>query len=64
MRPSIAPFVHAMVYGNPIIDQIRARGGVDPDQMVAAAAEELHRLYGPDPMRMPIQAIVYSATKA
>jgi ubiquinone/menaquinone biosynthesis C-methylase UbiE len=61
--PAIAPFAHAMVYGNPIIDQIRARGGVDPDEMVAAAAEALHGLYGPDPMRMPIQAIVYTATK-
>jgi SAM-dependent methyltransferase len=45
----IGAFAGALVYGNPLIDMIRTRGGVDPDQVVnalgeALAREKLHRL--------------------
>jgi len=33
--------LRALVYGNPLIDMIRTRGGVDPDQVVNALGEAL-----------------------
>jgi len=61
--PSAARFARGIVYGSPIIDQVRARNGIDPEQIVAALVKEFHREFGPDPGRMPLQAIVFSATK-
>jgi SAM-dependent methyltransferase len=60
--PDIARFARAAVFGNPLIDQIRERGGVDPERIVEALAQEFRREFG-DPGRMSIQAIVFSATK-
>ena len=60
--PNIESFARGLVYGNPLIDQIRERGGVDPDRVVAGVLEALHREFGAD-ARMPLQAIVFSATK-
>jgi hypothetical protein len=53
----------AVVYGNPLIDQVRTRGGVEPELIVDALAQEFRREFGADPGRMPLQAIVLSATK-
>jgi SAM-dependent methyltransferase len=61
--PDIASFARAAVYGNPLIDQIRTRGGVEPELIAAALAAEFRREFGADPGRMPLQAIVFSATK-
>jgi len=61
--PDAAHFARAAVYGNPLIDQIQARGGVDPDRIVDALAREFRRAFGDDPGRMPLQAIVFSAVK-
>jgi ubiquinone/menaquinone biosynthesis C-methylase UbiE len=61
--PDIANFARAAVYGNPLIDQVRARGGADPERIVDALAQEFRREFGDDPGRMPLQAIVFSATK-
>jgi hypothetical protein len=58
-----AGFARAAVYGNPLIDQIRARGGVEPDLIVDALAQEYRREFGAGPGRMSLQAIVFSATK-
>jgi hypothetical protein len=51
-----------LVHGNPLIDQIKARGGVDPDRIVNALAQALRKEFGGDPGRMPLQAIVFSAS--
>ena len=61
--PDAANFARAAVYGNPLIDQVRARGGVDPERIVEALAQEFRREFGDDPGRMPLQAIVFSAAK-
>src|SRR5258708_2930 len=58
MIPDVAAYTRALVYGNPLIDQIRARGGVDPERVVDALAERLPREFGSDPMRIPRQPIV------
>ena len=52
-------FATALVYGNPLIDEIRQRGGVDPDEVVNAMLEELHNIFGPTPLVMPLQATTF-----
>jgi ubiquinone/menaquinone biosynthesis C-methylase UbiE len=61
--PDVAAYTRALVYGNPLIDQIRARGGVDAERVVDAVAERLPREFGTDPMRIPLQAIVFEARR-
>jgi ubiquinone/menaquinone biosynthesis C-methylase UbiE len=58
----VAALARGMVLGNPIIDQIKARGGVDPDAVVSAARERLQREFGDRPMTL--QAIVFDARRA
>lgn len=60
---SLAAFVHGLVYGNPLAEQIRARGSLHPDRVVDALIEALREEVGADPGRMPIQAIVFEASK-
>ena len=61
--PDVAHFARAAVFGNPLIDQIRARGGVDPERVVDALEQEFRREFGGNPGRMPVQAIVFSAAR-
>src|SRR6516164_8255798 len=61
--PDTARFARGLVHGNPLIDQIKARGGVDPDRIVNALAQALRQEFGSDPGRMPLQAIVFSANR-
>ena len=61
--PDVAGFARAAVHGNPLIDQVRTRGGVDPERIVEALTLEFRREFGDGPGRMPIQAIVFSAAK-
>src|SRR5215471_21020449 len=58
----IDAFARAMVYGNPLSDMIRTRGGVDPDQVVNALGEAFAREFG-NPARLPLQAILFEATR-
>jgi hypothetical protein len=60
--PNVESFARGLVYGNPLIDQIGERGGVDPDCVVDGVLEARRREFGAD-TRMPLQAIVFSATK-
>jgi ubiquinone/menaquinone biosynthesis C-methylase UbiE len=62
--PDTARFARALVFGNPVIDQIRARGGVDPERIVAAIERALRQEFGGPPPRMPLQAIVFETRKA
>jgi ubiquinone/menaquinone biosynthesis C-methylase UbiE len=61
--PDAAAFARGLVYGNPLIDQVRARGNVEPKRIVEAILQELRREFGADPGRMPLQAILFSAKK-
>ena len=58
----IGAFARALVYGNPLIDMIRTRGVVDPDQVVNSLGEALAREFG-DPGRLPLRAILFEATR-
>jgi ubiquinone/menaquinone biosynthesis C-methylase UbiE len=57
-------FARGLVFGSPFIDEINARGGVDPEEVVAFLAEALKREYGSSPTRYPMQAILFEARKA
>src|ERR1043166_7059449 len=46
--PNVEMFARGLVYGNPLIDQIRERGGVDPDRVADALTEVLRRELGSD----------------
>jgi SAM-dependent methyltransferase len=61
--PDASVFAHGLIYGNPMIDQVRERGGVEPELIVEALVQALRREFGADPGRMPLQAITFSATK-
>lgn len=55
----VSGFARGIVYGNPLIDEIRQRGGVDPDDVMAAIIAEFRNRFGPAPMIMPLQATVF-----
>ena len=61
--PDVDVFAHGSVYGSPNVDQIRARGTVHPDEVVAALADGLRRAFGPEPVRMPLQSITLTAAR-
>jgi SAM-dependent methyltransferase len=61
--PDATLFARGLVYGNPLIDQIRARGGVNPDQVVDVLAHALRAEFGADPGRTSLQAIIFSASR-
>ncbi len=61
--PDAARFARGLVRGNPLIDEIRGRGGVDPDRIIDTLAQALRQEFGPDPGRMPLQAIIFSASR-
>jgi SAM-dependent methyltransferase len=52
-----------VVFGSPMVDQIRARGGVEPEEFMAAVLAGYHREFG-NPGRMRLQATVFSAKKS
>src|SRR5262249_14594494 len=43
--PDIAAFARGVIYGNPVVDQIRARGG-DPERVVERVSEIVRREFG------------------
>jgi len=57
-----ATFARGVVFGNPLIDQIRARGGIDPEAVFEKVKAALIREYASAPMSR--QAIVFEARKA
>jgi len=56
----LAGFARGMVFGNPLIGEIQDRGGVDPNEVVAAIIDEFQTRLGPEPLTMPLQATVFT----
>ena len=56
-----AAFARGIIFGNPVVEQIRARSG-DPERVVESIAEMLRREYGAPP-RLPMQVIFFEATR-
>jgi hypothetical protein len=61
--PDVATCARALVLGNPLIDQIRVRGSVEPEGVIEALAEAIPREFGTDPTRIPLQAIVFEEAR-
>jgi len=57
----IAGFSKALVYGNPIREEVLARGG-NPDEVVAALERAMRKEYG-SANSTPLEAIVFTAVK-
>lgn len=60
--PDLKAFATGLVYGNPLIEQIKARGG-DPEQVLRTVLAELQQSLGAAPIRIPLQVLVFSARK-
>jgi ubiquinone/menaquinone biosynthesis C-methylase UbiE len=56
-------FARGVVFGNPVFDQIRQRGGVEPAQIQEAVVAAMRQEFGDEPSVMPVQAIVFEARK-
>ncbi len=61
--PDARLFAEGLVLGNPVVEEIKARGTARVEDVVSAVSEALRREFG-EPGVMPVQAIVFSATKA
>ncbi len=59
----VRALAEGLVFGSPLIDQIRARGDVAPETIVTALADKLTQECGA-PARLKMQAIVYEAEAA
>lgn len=56
-----AAFARGIIFGNPVVEQIRARGG-DPERVTEQIAEMLHGEFGTPP-RLPMQVIFFEARR-
>jgi len=52
-------FAHGLVYGNPLIDEIRRRGEVKADDVKGAIETALRDAFGPEPSLLPLEATVF-----
>ncbi len=59
----LASLARGLVYGSPIIDQVRQRGGVEAEQIVDAIVRKYRDEFGREPANVPLQAIVFSVRK-
>lgn len=61
--PNLAAFAHAMVHGNPLVNQIAERDGVQAGDVVAALHTAMAAEFGTDPARMPLQVLMFRVQK-
>jgi len=61
--PSAEHAAIGLVRGNPILLAIRERGMAEPDEIVAAVAAALAKGFGNWPLRVPMQAHVFTAKR-
>lgn len=54
-----AAFATALVFGNPLIDEIRDRGGVDPEDVAAEMLSALDDAFGRNGLTMPLSSTTY-----
>jgi SAM-dependent methyltransferase len=58
----VTAFARALVY-TPVIFEIRDKGGVDPEEIVKELANAFKKEFGSNPMRYPMQAILFETEK-
>jgi SAM-dependent methyltransferase len=54
-------FARGAVFGSPVLDQIRQRGGAEPTEIQEAVATAMRHEFGREPSVVPTQAIVFEA---
>lgn len=59
----VTAFAEGLVFGSPLIDQIRARASIAPETVVEALAARMAEEFG-SPAKAPMQAIVFEAARA
>lgn len=57
-----ASFARGLVFGNPLLDEIKQRGGVDPEAVVTAIHHGLLQEFGETSPSMPLLATVFTGT--
>lgn len=57
-------FANALVFGNPLIDEIRDRGGVDPQAVAAMMLSSLTAAFGSQGMTMPLSSTTFVCRKS
>ena len=62
-RPDALGIARGFVEGTPGILQIRERAAADSEDIIEAVAEAIRNVYGPDPVRIPLQEITFLARK-
>ena len=62
-QPNALGPARGFVEGNPGILQIRERASADPEDIVAVLAQVYDATFGPAPLRIPLQEIVFAAVK-
>ena len=61
--PSAAVFARGAVLGSPLAAQLQKSPTIAVDAVVDALTSAIRREFGPDPFRMPMQAIIFEARK-
>lgn len=61
--PEALSIARGFVEGNPGILQIRERGEADPEVIIQEIARVILEVYGPEPVRIPLQEITFVADK-
>jgi SAM-dependent methyltransferase len=57
-------FARGFIFGSPVFDQIRQRGGATPSEVQDAVAAAMRREFGGEPGVVSMQAIIFEARKA
>jgi ubiquinone/menaquinone biosynthesis C-methylase UbiE len=52
-----------LVFGNPLIEEIKQRGDIDPESVMTAVETVLQERFGAAPATMPLEAILFSARR-
>ncbi|WP_170475895.1 class I SAM-dependent methyltransferase [Ruegeria arenilitoris] len=56
-------FAQALVFGNPLIDEIKERGRVSPEEVAKKMLASIHRSFGATDMKMPLSATTFVCHK-
>jgi ubiquinone/menaquinone biosynthesis C-methylase UbiE len=62
-RPDARHLARGFVEGNPGIHEIRERATAEPETIVEAVADAFETAFGPAPLKIPLQEIVFTAVK-
>ena len=55
-------FAQGIVFGNPIIEEIRERGVTTPEAVKASVVNAFREVFGPEPATMPLRSLLITAS--